>query len=69
MVKHVHGINQDTRCHQLLDLLKMERSQDRTSVRQQIIYRHACEDVIGADEKLFRFEWVSMAKIVYEIRG
>lgn len=58
----VHAINQDTRCQQLLDLLARSRERPMTTTGQQIVYRHACEDIIGHDENLFRLEWIPSAK-------
>lgn len=59
LVRQIHLINQDGRGSQLLELLMVERSVSRTSPRHQMVYRHACEEVIGADEHLFRFEWLA----------
>jgi len=62
MCKHVHSINQDVRCQQVLDLLKRDREETRTTVRHQIVYRHAVEQVLGSDENLFRLEWHAVAR-------
>ena len=61
MIKHVHSMNTDARCHQLIDLLKVEREAERITVRHSIVYRHACEEIVGLDENLFRIEWVGEA--------
>ena len=55
-------MNTDQRCQQLLDLLKRDREKPRTTIRHQIVYRHAAEQAVGSDENLFRLEWIPPAK-------
>lgn len=55
-------MNTDQRCQQLIDLLKRDREQPRTTIRHQIVYRHAAEQAVGGDENLFRLEWIPAAK-------
>ena len=55
-------MNTDQRCQQLIDLLKRDREEPRTTIRHQIVYRHAAEQAVGSDENLFRLEWIPSAK-------
>lgn len=65
IIKHVHSINGDTRHRQLLALLKRDREVEKRTVKHQIIYRHACEEVMGTGDNLYRIEWVSLFCILW----
>ncbi|KAK4053505.1 hypothetical protein OIV83_001673 [Microbotryomycetes sp. JL201] len=59
VIKHVHTINSDPKCQDLVSLLEKDRARDDITIRQQIAYRMEAEGVIGADEPLYRLEWAS----------
>ena len=54
----IHAINGDGRCHDLVALLEKDRARESITPRQQIAYRLGAESVIGADDNLYRLEWV-----------
>ncbi|KAK4705607.1 paired amphipathic helix protein Sin3a, partial [Phenoliferia sp. Uapishka_3] len=58
VIKHIHTINGDQKCQDLVTLLEKDRAREYTTPRQQIAYRMEAESTIGADESLYRLEWV-----------
>ncbi|KAK4050893.1 hypothetical protein OIO90_004869 [Microbotryomycetes sp. JL221] len=58
VIKHVHTINSDSRCQDLVSLLEKDRERDNITIRQQIAYRMEAEASIGSDEPLYRIEWL-----------
>ncbi|KAM0788552.1 hypothetical protein ACM66B_001678 [Microbotryomycetes sp. NB124-2] len=58
VIKHVHTINSDSKCQDLVSLLEKDRARDDITIRQQIAYRMEAEGVIGPDEPLYRLEWL-----------
>ncbi|GAA5824019.1 hypothetical protein JCM3770_004993, partial [Rhodotorula araucariae] len=58
VIKHIHTINSDNRCQDLVTLLEKDRRQAVTTPRQQIAYRMEVESVLGQDENLYRLEWI-----------
>lgn len=55
----IHTINGDAKCQDLLTLLEKDRAKEFTTQRQQIAYRMEAEGIIGAEDPLYRLEWVS----------
>ncbi|BGP46609.1 hypothetical protein JCM10450v2_002456 [Rhodotorula kratochvilovae] len=58
VIKHIHTINSDNRCQDIVTLLEKDRRQAVTTPRQQIAYRMEVESVLGQDENLYRLEWI-----------
>ncbi|TNY18897.1 hypothetical protein DMC30DRAFT_354754 [Rhodotorula diobovata] len=58
VIKHIHTINSDNRCQDIVALLEKDRRQAVTTPRQQIAYRMEVESVLGQDENLYRLEWI-----------
>lgn len=54
----IHTINGDNKCQDLVTLLEKDRAREYTTPRQQIAYRMEAEATIGAEESLYRLEWV-----------
>jgi paired amphipathic helix protein Sin3a len=53
----IHTVNSDSRCQDLVTLLEKDRARDFITTRQQIAYRMEAE-AIGAEDPLYRIEWV-----------
>ncbi len=64
LVKHVHTINSDGKCQDLVALLEKDRAREHTTPRQQIAYRMEAEGAIGVDDALYRIEWVPDQKTI-----
>lgn len=58
MLKQAQIIVTDTKSEELMSLFEKDRSLERTTVRQQIIYRMQAESVLEKDENLYRLEWI-----------
>ncbi|KPV76505.1 uncharacterized protein RHOBADRAFT_52502 [Rhodotorula graminis WP1] len=58
VIKHIHTINSDNRCQDIVALLEKDRRQLVTTPRQQIAYRMEVESVLNPDENLYRLEWI-----------
>ncbi|KAM0754488.1 hypothetical protein T439DRAFT_296832 [Meredithblackwellia eburnea MCA 4105] len=59
IIKHIHTVNGDAKCQDLVTLLEKDRAREYTTPRQQIAYRMEAEGIIGSEESLYRIEWVS----------
>ncbi|GAA5892975.1 hypothetical protein JCM8208_004141 [Rhodotorula glutinis] len=58
VIKHIHTINSDNRCQDIVALLEKDRRQVVTTPRQQIAYRMEVESVLNPEENLYRLEWI-----------
>lgn len=60
LIKTAQSCMTDARSQDLLALLVQDRAHpDRSSPSQQISYRTQAESILGQDENLYRFEWLS----------
>ena len=66
LVKQVISIAGDPRCTELLDMYFKDRTKDRTSPRQEAVYRLSAEALIP-DENIYRLEYVRTHLYVYPI--
>ncbi|BGP01202.1 hypothetical protein NBRC10513v2_002153 [Rhodotorula toruloides] len=57
-IKHIHTINSENRCQDIVTLLEKDRARQTTTPRQQIAYRMEVEQVLGTDEHIYRIEWM-----------
>ncbi|BGP23232.1 paired amphipathic helix protein Sin3a [Rhodotorula toruloides] len=57
-IKHIHTINSENRCQDIVTLLEKDRARQTTTPRQQIAYRMEVEQVLGTDEHIYRIEWI-----------
>ncbi|GJN87300.1 hypothetical protein Rhopal_000248-T1 [Rhodotorula paludigena] len=57
VIKHIHTVNSDGRCQDVVALLEKDRARATTTPRQQIAYRMEVESVLGQDDNLYRMEW------------
>ena len=64
VVKHVHTINSDGKCQDLVGLLEKDRAREFTTPRQQIAYRMEAEGAIGVDDALYRIEWIPNVRTI-----
>lgn len=51
----------DNKCQELLYLLQTARGKETIMVHDTIRYRREAERHVGADDHLYRFDWVSPA--------
>lgn len=51
-------VTSDAKSRELVRLLELDRERSFTDARQQIHYRQTAELVVGAEENLYRIEWV-----------
>ncbi|GAA6028090.1 hypothetical protein JCM8097_001866 [Rhodosporidiobolus ruineniae] len=58
VIKHIHTINVDNKCQDIATLLEQDRARSTTTPRQQIAYRMEAEGALGAEEPLYRIEWI-----------
>lgn len=58
LIKHVHSINGEAKCQDMLLLLERDRQRGTTTLRQQIAYRMEAESLLDTDDHLYKFEWV-----------
>lgn len=66
----IHTVNSDSRCQDLVTLLEKDRARDFITTRQQIAYRMEAESAIGAEDPLYRVEWVRRLPLVsYQARS
>ncbi|GAA5858256.1 hypothetical protein JCM1840_001116 [Sporobolomyces johnsonii] len=61
-IKHIHTINSDAKCQDIVALLEKDRAQPVTTPRQQIAYRMEAEAILGLEENLYRIEWIPDAQ-------
>ncbi|GAA6009510.1 hypothetical protein JCM11491_003584 [Sporobolomyces phaffii] len=64
VIKHIHTINSDAKCQDIVALLEKDRARSVTSPRQQIAYRMAAESILSADENLYRIEWMPESQVL-----
>ncbi|GAA5916036.1 uncharacterized protein JCM6883_001977 [Sporobolomyces salmoneus] len=64
VIKHIHTINSDAKCQDIVSLLEKDRARSVTTPRQQIAYRMAVESILSSDENLYRIEWIPNAQVL-----
>ncbi|KAI5481648.1 paired amphipathic helix protein Sin3a [Pseudohyphozyma bogoriensis] len=64
VIKHIHTVNGDHKCQDLVTLLEKDRAREYTTPRQQIAYRMEAEATLSNDESLYRIEWIAQDKIL-----
>ncbi|GAA5841758.1 hypothetical protein JCM3766R1_005173 [Sporobolomyces carnicolor] len=64
VIKHIHTINSDAKCQDIVSLLEKDRARSVTTPRQQIAYRMSVESILSPDENLYRIEWVPDAQVL-----
>ncbi|GAA5991337.1 hypothetical protein JCM5350_006988 [Sporobolomyces pararoseus] len=64
VIKHIHTINSDAKCQDIVSLLEKDRARSVTTPRQQIAYRMAVESILSSDENLYRIEWVPESQVL-----
>ncbi|GAA6061549.1 hypothetical protein JCM10212_001081, partial [Sporobolomyces blumeae] len=62
VIKHIHTINSDAKCQDIVTLLEKDRARPTTTPRQQIAYRMEVESILGSEENLYRIEWIPDAQ-------
>ncbi|KEI38647.1 uncharacterized protein L969DRAFT_94848 [Mixia osmundae IAM 14324] len=59
IIKQVHAINSEPKCQELVALMQRDRRATQTTRRQQIAYRMEAQSIIGTEEDVYKFEWIS----------
>ena len=73
----VQAVVQDFRCHELMSMLEQQRGRDAemhaagagadvAAIQDVIRYRRQAEALVGADENLFRIDWVRVRHSIRE---
>jgi paired amphipathic helix protein Sin3a len=60
IVKQTQTVLGDMKSQELFALLQRDRQHERTTTRQQIAYRYQAEGVLGAEENLYKVQYVSV---------
>jgi paired amphipathic helix protein Sin3a len=58
-------ITTDQKTTSILMLYETDRLREKTTPREQIVYRIQVEGIVGTDDHLHRFEWVYSLKGTY----
>jgi paired amphipathic helix protein Sin3a len=64
IVKQTQTVLGDMKSQELFALLQRDRQHERTTTRQQIAYRYQAEGVLGAEENLYKVQYVSVTDLL-----
>lgn len=59
LVVQVHSVLSDNKSQELWAMLREARRAEKVTIQDMIRYRREAERHVGADEHLYRIEWVS----------
>ncbi|KIJ15185.1 hypothetical protein PAXINDRAFT_134088 [Paxillus involutus ATCC 200175] len=61
-IKQVQLVLSDPRCHDLLELLRKDRTLPSPTAQDQMNSRRLAENIMGPDENLYRIDWMQTTK-------